>query len=180
MTIDAAQLRREIEDAFAAVPYPGDNSIVEHKCWECDLIATKYKGKRWTDYKDCPLELIGPPISDAFPLFTPAAFRHYAPLAMLAAAESYMKADTLTEQFLRGIEPAQDDFTARRAARLAAFAPNELRALLSFLRFMKDNHPLDFNAGPSMFDVASLEKAIKTRLEGMEMRGENAPPRSKE
>jgi len=166
MAIDAASLRREIEKAFASVPYPGDDGIVGHKCWECDEAAAAYKGKRWQDYKDNPLKLVGPPNRDAFTLFTPQAFRYYAPLAMLAAAESYREADMLTDFFLGVLRPQEGKHAAKHEARLAAFAPAELRALLSFLAFMKDSHPLDFVTGPEKEEIASLEKAIASRLEG--------------
>ncbi|NNN06966.1 MAG: hypothetical protein HKL90_13805 [Elusimicrobia bacterium] len=180
MATDMAQLRREIEAAFASVPYPGDDGIVGHKCWECDEVLAKYKGKRWQDYKDRPLTLVGPPYRDACMLFTPQAFRYYAPLAMLASAESYQEADMLIDYFLGSLAPTDGKHAAKHEARLTAFTPAELRALLSFLAFMKERHPLDYATGPDNEEVVSLEKAITTRLGVTEMRGENAPPGAKE
>lgn len=162
--MSAVQLRREIEAAFASVPYPGDDGIVGHKCWECDEAAAAYKGKRWLDYKNNPLALVGPPNRDAFTLFTPQAFRYYAPLAMLATVDSYAEADMLTDYFLGSLEPSEGKHADKHAARLASFAPAELRALLSFLTYIKEQHPLDYADDPSRSDVASLEKAIAARL----------------
>ncbi|NNN06256.1 MAG: hypothetical protein HKL90_10185 [Elusimicrobia bacterium] len=175
MAINAAQLRREIEEVFALVPYPGDDGIVGHKCWECDEVLAQYKGKRWQDYKDRPLDLVGPPNRQACSFFTPEAFRYYAPLAMLAASDFFNEADLLTDYFIWNLSPWESDMerTAENAVRLAAFAPTELRVLLLFLDFLKDRHPLDYVTGPKKGEVASLRKAITTRLEGAKK--ENIP-----
>lgn len=164
MPISATQLRREIEEAFASTPYPGDDGIVGSKGWESAQIAAKYKGKRWQDYKESPLTLAGPPLRDACMFFTPQAFRYYAPLAMLAAAESYAEADMLTDYFLGSLTPPNGKFADDKAALLAAFSAAELHALLSFLTYMREQHPLDYAGDPSRSDVASLEKAITARL----------------
>ena len=165
MTEDTARLRREIEEAFASTPYPGDAGLVMHNqgCRECAEVLEKYKGKHWRDYKDDPLSLVGPPYRYACMSFTPQAFRYYAPVALLAAAESYQEADVLTDYFLGTIVSPVGKYPA--AERIAVFTPVELRALLSFLAFMREQHPLDYNEGPSRTDLAQLEDAIKARLD---------------
>ncbi|NNN06965.1 MAG: hypothetical protein HKL90_13800 [Elusimicrobia bacterium] len=182
MVMDSAQFRRGVEEAFAATPYPGDDGLVIHNenCEECAEVLAKYKGKRWLDYKDRPLSLIGPPIRESCLFFTPQAFRYYAPLIMLASAESFDDADLLTDYFINSLTPTNDRHAPENAARLAAFAPAELQMLRLYLVFLKAAHPQDYTTSPRINVVSPLEKAITARLEGANSREDNPPPRSEE
>lgn len=158
---DRVRLRWEIEEAFAAVPYPGDDAIVSHGCWECDEAASAFKGKRWQDYADRPLALVGPPNRDALPLLTPQAFRYYLPLALLAAVDLYKEADILTDSIIFALLPEQ----TKSDARLSLLAEPELRALLSFLEYLRKHHPVDYVDGPRKKDLDSAERRIRSRLD---------------
>lgn len=81
-------LRREIEEAFSDVPYPGDNNIVSHKCWECDEILETMRGTHWKDW------VTGPPencreLMGALFLLTPEAYRFYFPAYLIHSIEYY-------------------------------------------------------------------------------------------
>lgn len=154
-----------IEDAFSSVPYPGDANITIHNenCWECAEVAAKYKGRRWQDYKDRPLDLVGPPIRDAFLFFTPQAFRYYAPLAMLAIVETPKEVDMLSDYFFHSLTPISGDHASENAARMGSFSADELRALRLVLRFAAHG-PLRLADGPEKTTVSSLIKDINMRL----------------
>lgn len=70
-------VKKQIEDAFAGVEYPGDDRIVSHKCWECDEVIALLKGKHWKTLPIASLAHRGSCLSllsaDAFHFFLPAA-----------------------------------------------------------------------------------------------------------
>ena len=75
---DAAETIRQIEAAFADVPYPGREALFNHHCCECEEVSASYAGKPWTEIA---LEdvLAGRETS----LLNPAAWRYYLPAMMI-------------------------------------------------------------------------------------------------
>lgn len=165
-----AGLRKIIEGAFSDVPCPGDNAIVSHQCWECDETVRAFKGKRWQDYRNRPLDLVGIPNRDKFPLLTPEAFRYYVPLAMLAAVDFYEECDVLSDTVVFHLDPAAETLAGKYEARLSSFPAAELRVLLSFLQYMKEWHPADYGEGPGKTKLESAMTSVQERLNDLEKR----------
>jgi hypothetical protein len=81
-----------IEAAFADVPYPGDDHIVDHQdCPECDDVRDFFRGKSWRELKFPELHAF----HGSLPLLTPEAFHYFLPGYMLAATMNWEQADMI-------------------------------------------------------------------------------------
>jgi hypothetical protein len=77
---------RQIEVAFATVPYPGDDRLVENPAdWEAQEIAVAFRGRHWTAL---PPEVLRCHDS-SLTYFTPEAYRFYLPAYLLASLRPY-------------------------------------------------------------------------------------------
>lgn len=157
-----ARLRKLIEGAFAVVPYPGDDDLVEPHCPECKALTEAFKGKRWTNYKDHPLALLGVDHQEAFAFFTPRAFRYYLPLAMLAIVDLYEETDLLPQSLIMHLSPSPTGHEWHDA-RLSPLTPAELRAVATFLRFLHEYHSDDLGE-PSRTQIRAGLKDLEQRL----------------
>src|SRR5437870_1160801 len=106
---DQSRLRQLIERAFAPVPYPGDEDLIDSHCPECEDFARHFRGKQWNDFKDDPLVLLAIDYQEAFAFFTPRAFRYYLPLGMLVVVDFYEKADLLPQTLVLHLSPSPGD-----------------------------------------------------------------------
>src|ERR1700751_5199817 len=88
-------LKETITQAFADVPYPGDDNITRcpYNCSECRRIAVYFKGKPSIGY---PVEELRN-FHVALSLFTPEAFHFFLPGFMLASMNSYEKGDVIPD-----------------------------------------------------------------------------------
>lgn len=133
---DAAKAK--ILTAFAATPYPGDDSLVVDQSGfdpECNEIAREFRGKDW---KDISVEMLLK-YKEALPLFTPAAFRYYLPAYMIGCTDFYDQMDVALDSTLFNLTPPQTrsgwswDFFWIRAQQ---FNESEKDAIKSFLELM--------------------------------------------
>lgn len=80
----SAQLIADIKEAFANVPYPGDENLIdnEHRatCEECQEIYTYFIGKLW---ENCLDEESSIWVSHAQCFFTPLAWQYYLPAYLI-------------------------------------------------------------------------------------------------
>src|SRR5437879_13330744 len=79
-------LKQAIEEAFAGVPYPGDDNITRcpYNCPECREMGDYFKGRTWTGHAVKDLR----ERHTALLLFTPEAFQYFLPAFMFAAISS--------------------------------------------------------------------------------------------
>ncbi len=91
------ELQEKIIESFKAVPYPGDENIVENKPYldiESDQIKGFFRGKSW---REITIErLVNDYIGDhsaCLGFMTPTAFRYYLPSYMLICICNYTEAD---------------------------------------------------------------------------------------
>lgn len=151
----ATKLKAEIESAFAAVPYPGDAdaALIGHFCPECLETAALFRGVKWQDWKDKPLELFSRGREHLL-VFTPAAFRYYLPLYMVQILIDYVYADIAPDIVISTLIPLSesDEQCQKRYRQMSA---REIQAIISFLEFLKKEYGDD----PS---VAGVDEAIKT------------------
>lgn len=150
----ATELKAEIEAAFADVPYPGDDdaALVEHFCPECLETAARFRGVKWQDWKDKPLELFSRG-REYLSAFTPAAFRYYLPLYMVQVLIDYMYADIATDAIVSIWAPSPE-MTEHSQKRWQLMSAREIQAVISFLEFLKKEYGDD----PS---VTGVDEAIK-------------------
>ena len=141
------ELRSEIVEAFSDVPYPGDEQLVGHRCRDCSPIATLFKGKRWQDFIDKPMELVGE-YRALFAVMTPAAFQYYLPLALSAVSGWPVEADTLTGSLIFHMTPSRHgdakDLAEERVSRLTV---SQIAAVIATFEFLKQGHGSRLHSG---------------------------------
>lgn len=127
-------LRETIEQAFADVPYPGDDNITRcpYNCSECRRIASFFKGKPGTGH--AAEELRGYHV--ALSLFTPEAFHFFLPGFMLASMDSYEKGDVIPDAIRFHFEYSHEmkDYFDVRMSKLT---PEQRHAIIDYLIFME-------------------------------------------
>lgn len=102
---DKARLRQDIEEAFGAMEYPGDDRIGAGKDWESAELARVFRGQHWRDWKDKPLELLSKAGQDSVAFLSPEGFRFYLPLYLLAALFHYDEAGFLVDSMVYRLLP---------------------------------------------------------------------------
>ena len=150
----ATKLKAEIEAAFAAVPYPGDadDALVEHICPECLETAARFRGLKWQNWKDKPLELFSRGREHLL-RFTPTAFHYYLPLYMVQSLVDYLHADIAIDEIISIWTPSPE-MTEHSQKRCQLMSAREIQAVISFLEFLKEKHGDNF---PSSI----MDEAIK-------------------
>jgi|SRR5579883_867570 len=127
-------LKKTIEDAFADVPYPGDENITRcpYNCSECRRIALFFKGKPSTGYS--AEELRGYHV--ALSLFTPEAFHFFLPGFMLASMDSYEKGDVIPDAIRFHFESSHEmrDYFNVRMSKLTS---EQREAIIEYLILME-------------------------------------------
>lgn len=151
----ATKLKAEIETAFAAVPYPGDadDALIEHFCPECLETAARFRGLKWQDWKDKPLELFSRGREHLL-RFTPAAFHYYLPLYMLQTLIDYMYADIATDEIISIWIPSPE-MTEHSQKRCRLMSAGEMQSVISFFKFLKEQQGGNYSG-------TRLDEAIKT------------------
>lgn len=97
-------LKKKIEEAFSNVPYPGDDHIVSHRCWECDEIKDALQGTHWKDWGNRSPQDWGI-LSDTLPLLTPQAYHFYFPGYLFHILEHYDKESMINSSLIWSLIP---------------------------------------------------------------------------
>ncbi|MEO8606855.1 MAG: DUF6714 family protein [Chloroflexota bacterium] len=134
------KVAKQIEEAFADAPYPGDENIG----WGCGseggMLEEAFRGKHWSELS---LELILDN-RDKLPCTTPEGFRFYMPAWLLAALLHYEmpKAYDLCQSLIFNLCPQDDSAMQEHFLRhIAKFNAQEKAAVLAFLEAWKELHP---------------------------------------
>jgi hypothetical protein len=143
MTSD--ELEKEIVDAFQGVPYPGDDHLVSHACWECEELAGQLKGTPWQEWASRPPEdlyMRGGGIC----LLRADAFKYYLPAYLIASfgdQENYIQNQLigiLTNPRSNASAGVTESELAEREAwfrkRMEGFAPAQALIIKKYLRFI--------------------------------------------
>jgi hypothetical protein len=144
-----------IQEAFAEVPYPGDDRIADHDCPECEEVREYFRGKRWCDLQFPELR----DRSESLPLLTPEAFRYFLPGYMLATLANWDEADMIPYGIIAiGGHPG-DTPERKEAARkiLNLFTPVQRQAVAAYLEELARNGPRELRGDPDItYAVAQL------------------------
>jgi hypothetical protein len=154
-------LSRQIQDAFAATPYPGDERIGGFGYFSRE-VQVAFRGHGW---RDLSAEVLFWHRWDIF-LLTPEAFRYYAPAYMLASLYYHDEMDSLPDNLLFCLTPQREeyahnyfagelnDYFSRRAAQ---FNAAERAAVLAFVEDMAEQVP----ARSMLYDIQLVGKTLK-------------------
>lgn len=147
---------RQIEEAFADTPYPGDSNIGWGCGWEGKEFERVLRGKHW---KELSLEIIFTH-RDELPCTTPEGFRFYLPAFMLATLLHYDEIDTLSGNLISSLSPDNGDLYEHSLKHLSKFARDEQVAILAFLKSYLKLHPGDYGLDSPVYGPI-LEKGIE-------------------
>lgn len=136
---------RTIQEAFAAVSYPGDDRIAYDQSGahlECTQVASAFRGKHWREL-DARFLM---PRRQAIFFLTPEALAFYLPGYLLSGIQEYQEGGIdLVGQVLSKVDPMNTRFEAS----IALLTAEQRRAVAKFLRYIGEHHD-DFPVyGPS-------------------------------
>ena len=148
----AEALIREIEVAFSDVPYPGDDDIAIMTCdpSTAEHSVSNLKGKRWQDWKDKPLELIGPgKYHGSLAWLSPRAYVYYLPLFMITCVTHWQGVDIAGDELIWSLGPPTGEIQSQSEREQAIKFKEEkwrglslpqIRSVISFLQFIEEEH----------------------------------------
>lgn len=157
--LEESALKRQIEEAFASFPYPGDDKLVEKDSPEYLDVAERFKGKHWIDWKDHPTELLMKTVGD-LSFFSPAAFCYYLPLYMLQVLLNNTEYP-FSGEVIGNLAPLSTPWgNGWVKKRLSLMNPSQLVAVLAFLKYIKEKQGDDLRTYPLDEAVTTVSKAM--------------------
>ncbi len=148
LALKSEELQQRVKSAFALATYPGDDQLVvvtggAHL--ECEQIRAAFQGKRW---QHLPLKFLRYHAS-SLSFLTPEAFRYYLPAFLLAALQSYKKADMVPFSLVFHLTPpAEGDPERSRFDQVVTGLTQEQKVVIAtFLQYMLEEHAGDFPLG---------------------------------
>jgi hypothetical protein len=137
-------LCKQVAEAFATVPYPGDRNIA-CRGWGCNPLAAHdlseaVRGKHWKDLLQRGNKWFRENY-DAFSILTPAAYHFYLPAFLIKTLTSVEDLDLVPSSITYSLGPPDPDragLVASYIARTSRFDSKQRLALCAFLRFLRD------------------------------------------
>jgi len=127
-----AQLKSQIETAFASVPYPGDKTITA--TYDDEGVAEYFCRASWQGH---PVEMLRYH-SCALSFFTPKAYHYYLPAFMLAELADAEAADIIADCIVFDFSPSLS--IGLLAERIALFSRPQLTAIKAFIEYLIAQH----------------------------------------
>jgi hypothetical protein len=156
--MDKKALIKQIQDAFANVPYPADGNISQsscggtgQRCEECQNIQDAFVSKRWQDLRpNFVLQFY-----DSLPLLTPNGLRYFLPAYLFAGLTNDY--DLVAEFTIYALcppiqlQPEEDKWYKKFGEtkyeyfihRMQGYTSEQKAAIASYLRFQQINEPFD-------------------------------------
>jgi len=139
-------LKQEIATAFADVPYPGDDGLVDGNNpydLEAAALAAAFKGKHWKQLT--PQELRYHELA----FFSREALHFYLPAYLMGSLYDYgettysniIQSTVFSLMVEDGDTPLDQKLRQRDLKRFAVFTPAQKRAIRSFLEYVRDELP---------------------------------------
>lgn len=139
-------LKQEIAAAFADVPYPGDDGLVDgNNPYDLEAVAlvAAFKGKHWKQLTPQDLRY------HELAFLSPEALHFYLPAYLIGSLYDYGQTtygdiiqSTVFSLMLEDGDTAQDQMLRQRdLKRFAVFTPTQKRAIRSFLEYVRDELP---------------------------------------
>lgn len=134
------QVKQAIREAFADVPYPGDERIAYNEQGLFDLeaieITEDFRGYHWTEVNRA---VLGYCLS-ALSFFSAEARQFYLPAYLLAALDCH---DGIRDSVLFNLGPSEGDLADWRESRDARLTPIQKAAVRCFLEYIRDTSERD-------------------------------------
>lgn len=132
-------LKRQIEEAFKDIPYPGDREMAEDPDdWECVELMNAFKGKHWRELDSEALRRN----HDTF--LSIAGLQYYFPAYLTAALDDLEDILPFTVYGLCFSSPeassADVDVRKWQLERFNSFTPAQKRAIKAFLEYVRDEY----------------------------------------
>ena len=146
----ATSLKQRIEEAFANVPYPGDEHITHcpYRCSECTRVAAFFKGRTMTDLTLEELRVQHVALS----LFTPEAFHYFLPAFMRVSMDRYEKGDLIPDGIRFHFE-YNAEIQGHFVVRMSKFTPAQRKTIIDYLIQMESK-----GAGSSEHAIGMLSE----------------------
>ena len=112
MEARANNIVREIEEAFADVPYPEDENISPYEPED----AEAFKRRHW---RDVSVDFLMPRYKSSLGLFEPEAYRFYLPAYLIASLLHYDSVDVMPTEVIGGLTRPSPEDDARDKGRLS-------------------------------------------------------------
>jgi hypothetical protein len=142
--IDIAALRSEVERAFAARAYPGDDRIVEQRPWddrEINDVAALLRGKQWREVTLEVLQRYPRRPFECMLYTTVEGFCYYLPAFLLVCLEPGIPAHNVADSLVFYLTPpgewAGDGVRGKSEAIVAALSPSERCAVAHVFEFLE-------------------------------------------
>jgi hypothetical protein len=127
---EPAEIVEQITAAFAAVPIPPRDALMNHHCCECLETSEAYDGKRW---QEITLEelLRGREVA----LLSATAWRYYLPAFPIWSIRAPDAVDVLLDNLVSQLEPPSEGRGVPEwfAERSVGFSPEQRQAIVAFL-----------------------------------------------
>lgn len=152
-------LKEQIRAAFAEVPYPGDENIVQGPSLEAKEIESFFRGKRWDEITLENLNGNPPMDPSAGPSFmTEQAFHYYLPAYLMITIDSKPEADVIPEFTVHRlsipeIPEAERSWYRSRVARFTRTQRRAVKAVLEYVRDMFQGLPYADMASPTQSTI---------------------------
>lgn len=162
MRKDERTIKQIICKAFAQIPYPGDNYIVDNYPWddsERNAVLEYFIGKSWGDinYKRLNHDYEMDP-SACLSFMSDQAYRYYLPAFLLLCLESYDEADIIVNNVIYSLSPPEDSHSnamKKFLSRMSEFTLEQKTSIRSFLEYIQELHGNDF---PKNEPASALKK----------------------
>lgn len=141
--MDAARLKllkRQSEEAFKGIPYPGDREMVNNPDdWESAELMNAFKGKHWKELDSETLR------RNRDTLLSIAGLHYYFPAYLMAALDDLEDILPFTVYGLclsdPELSPKYARLRQRDLERFNSFTPPQKRAIKAFLEYVRDEFP---------------------------------------
>jgi len=148
-----AALKEKIKLAFAEVPPPPVDGIIEHFCDDCFKLQDAFKGKNW---RTLDKQLIERYFSK-LPLFSPRALHYFLPAYLLHALCDFQEFSLVAQFTGYSLLPDHDvEYEMWQKERYGIFDEGQMAVMLEYVDLLKDN--------PEIISDSNMIKRGRERL----------------
>ncbi len=137
--VKATEVKKEIEDAFKNVKYPGDEHLLHPQSYE-ESEVEDFKGKHWKSWKDLSREIINSNYS-TLSFLSPEAYPFFLPAYMIHGLENPdSNVLMFTVYNLTASAPSEPRLREYFLSRVAKFTSEQKKAITSFLKCVEEQY----------------------------------------
>jgi hypothetical protein len=128
------QVKQALREAFAEVPYPGDEGIGSDLLdWEAAAVNRDFSGYSW---RDVPRDTLADHYHDLSSFFSPKGYQFFLPAYLLAALDDFHE---ILDPVIYGLTPSEDeDMSDWFRSRNDLLTSTQKHAVCLFLEYVRD------------------------------------------